>query len=100
VAAASHDVTTLQPAENRRNAMNTFNDSLLIVSAPPEILFGLAIFFCIAGVTLFALSVADGNYPRVRRWIRRAGIHCRRLRVACRRGWIAPDACGAVGGGN
>lgn len=51
--------------------MNTFTGSLLIASAPTEILIGLGVFFCIAGVVLFALSVEAGSYPQVLRWNKR-----------------------------
>jgi hypothetical protein len=54
--------------------MNTFNDSLLITSAPTEILVGLGIFFCIVGLILFALSIAEGNYPEFLRRIKRVGM--------------------------
>ena len=48
--------------------MNIVNESCLITSAPTEILVGLAIFFCICGVILFALSIEAGNYPELVRW--------------------------------
>lgn len=51
--------------------MNTCNDSLLIASAPTEVLIGLGLFFCIAGAVLFALAVEAGNYPQVLNWIQR-----------------------------
>jgi hypothetical protein len=80
--------------------MNTFNDSLLIVSAPPEMLFGLAVFFCVAGMTLFLLSVEQGNYLLCRRWVTRAVNYYRETRGIYRRGWVAPEPCATVGGGH
>ena len=50
--------------------MTIFNDSLLIAAAPPEILVGVGVFFCISSLILFVLSVEAGNYPELSGWIR------------------------------
>jgi hypothetical protein len=55
--------------------MNIVNESCLITAAPAEILVGLAIFFCISGVILFALALEAGNYPMLVCWIARLGRH-------------------------
>lgn len=80
--------------------MNTFIDSSLIASAPAEILIGLGLFFCIAGLILLVLSVEERNYPQFRRWIKRVATNCRWARGGHRRWWFAPNACSTVGQGN
>jgi hypothetical protein len=47
--------------------MNISHESLLITSAPAEILVGLAIFFCVSAALLFALSIEAGTYPALKR---------------------------------
>jgi hypothetical protein len=42
--------------------MNNFIESTLIASAPPEILAGLALFFLVAGLILWRLSMEDGKW--------------------------------------
>jgi hypothetical protein len=51
--------------------MNILHESCLVTAAPAATLVGLAIFFCISAVILFALSIEAGNYPAVVRWIAR-----------------------------
>jgi hypothetical protein len=53
--------------------MNTFSDSLLITSAPTEILVGLAIFFSIAALLLVALSMEQGHYQKLKYCVQRLG---------------------------
>jgi hypothetical protein len=53
--------------------MNTFSDSLLITTAPTEILVGLAIFFSIAALLLVALSTEQGHYRKLRYSTQRLG---------------------------
>ena len=47
--------------------MNISHESLLIMSAPTEILVGLAILFCVSASVLFALSIEAGTYPALKR---------------------------------
>lgn len=53
--------------------MNNLHESLLIASAPAELLVALAIFFCVSAVILLAFSIEAGNYPGLMRWIARHG---------------------------
>lgn len=71
--------------------MNILHESLLIASAPVEILVGLAIFFCVCAVVLFALSMEAGNYPALQRWFTQLReIHHRAHRDIC------PDLSGPI----
>jgi hypothetical protein len=63
--------------------MNIVQDSLLIASAPADILVGLGILFALAALTLLALAVEAGVYPAVCDWLKAVqprGILMRRHR--------------------
>ena len=51
--------------------MNTLNDTLLIASAPAEVLLGLVVFFIIVAIFLFVQSIDEGHYPEIGRSRRR-----------------------------
>jgi hypothetical protein len=57
------------------------NDTLLIASAPAEVLLGLGIFFVIAAVIVLLQSTDEGRYPEFRRGI----IGLRAIRLMHRR---------------
>jgi hypothetical protein len=61
--------------------MNVLNDTLLIASAPAEVLLGLGIFFVIAAVIVLLQSTGEGRYPEFRRCI----IGLRAIRLMPRR---------------
>ena len=53
----------------------------LIASAPAELLLGLGILFCAAGIILLALATEAGHYPEFRQWLELArALPRRRLR--------------------
>ena len=63
--------------------MSIVQDSLLIASAPADILIGLGLLFSLAALTLLALAVEAGVYPAVCDWlkvVRPRGIFIRRHR--------------------
>ena len=49
--------------------MNTFIDSLLISSAPAEVLIGLSVFFTLAALILLLLKMEQGGYRNFRGWL-------------------------------
>jgi hypothetical protein len=53
--------------------MNITNESLLITTAPIEILLGLGLLFCIAGLILFVLSLEDSSRENPFRRIKSLG---------------------------
>jgi hypothetical protein len=72
--------------------MNITNDSLLITTAPIEILLGLGLFFCIAGLILFVLSVEDGSHVNPFRRIKSLGKISIRIGYKRRRWLFIPNA--------
>jgi hypothetical protein len=49
--------------------MNTLIDSLLISSAPAEVLIGLSVFFTLAALILLLLTMEQGGYRNFRGWL-------------------------------
>jgi len=72
--------------------MNTFTDSLLITSAPVEVLLGLGLFFCAAGLIVFLLAVETGHYPGVLRLVKSSRAAWQRVRRSRQRWLFIPDA--------
>lgn len=61
------------------------NNSILIADAPTELLLGLGIFFCLAALALFILSIEAGNYRDLSQWLRE--VHRLLPRNRARRRW-------------
>ena len=71
--------------------MKTLNDTLLIASAPTEILVGLGIFLVIASGIVLLQSSDEGRYPELKRCL----IRLRTIRLLPRRvgrGWLVTSA--------
>jgi hypothetical protein len=69
--------------------MEILNDALLIASAPVELLLGLAVFFFIVALILFAQSIDEGHYPEVGRCRRRLGGFKFAPRLSRSRGFVS-----------